>query len=87
MLQDHLRHLLAGHAVRDGDLHLLRDGRLQPVLDHEPDDERWNQEDEVETEAVHVENGTCGLGAYRGTSRRRTTLRMEAAVLLSRPKR
>ncbi len=53
VLEDHQRDLLAAHPVRNGDLHLLADGLLQPVLDHEPDDQRRNQEDEVEAEACN----------------------------------
>ena len=54
VLEDHQRDLLAAHPVRNRDLHLLADGLLQPVLDHQPDDQRRNQEDEVEAEATHI---------------------------------
>ena len=54
VVEDRARDLLARHPVRNRHLHLRRDGRLQPVLDPEADDERRDQEEEVEPEATHV---------------------------------
>ena len=65
VLQDHLRHLLAGHPVRDRDLHLPCDRRLQPVLDPKAYDEGDGQEDDEKTD-IHELEGYQRLRPSRG---------------------
>ncbi len=55
VVEDHPRDLLTGHPVRDLRLHLLGHGLLQPVLNHEADNQRRDQEDEVDTQVSHMQ--------------------------------